>query len=386
MRFPRRADERFLRKRTRTGVKVLALVPAIHDTSPGQRFRIEQWEPWLRAAGVHVEYEPFETPRLHEVLYERGRGASKARHVLHRLASRLARAATLRSFDAAYIFRESALLGPALVERLLRRRGIPYVFDFDDAVFLPNASEANARFARLKCPGKTAASCRHAAHVIAGNDYLAAYARAHNPRVTVVPTTIDTARYTSGPARQNDRLVIGWTGSRTTARYLEELGPVLTRLARERRFTVRIVGATDVRIDGVDVEALPWRSRTEIDDLRAIDIGLMPLPDDEWTCGKCGLKALQYMALGIPAVCSPVGVNAQIITDGENGLLARSPDEWTAKLSQLLSSAELRGRLGARGRETVEQRYAAALHAPRVARILRAAASGLRPEASGLRP
>ena len=129
------------------------------------------------------------------------------------------------------------------------------------------------------------------------------------------------------------------------------------------------------KIDGVETEAMQWRSATELDDLRQMDIGLMPLPDENWSRGKCGLKALQYMALGIPTICSPVGVNSTIINDGENGFLADGKDEWIAKLKRLIHSAELRRKIGLAGRETVEKEYSAKVVAPRVLEVFRSAAS-----------
>ena len=141
------------------------------------------------------------------------------------------------------------------------------------------------------------------------------------------------------------------------------------------RFRLRVIGTPAYDLPGVDVEALPWRSETEIDDLAQIDIGLMPLPDDNWSKGKCGLKALQYMALGVPSICSPVGVNSTMITDGKNGYLAAGPAEWIEKIKLLMHSPELRQKLGRAGRETVEQEYSATVVAPRVLEVFRSAAA-----------
>ena len=201
---------------------------------------------------------------------------------------------------------------------------------------------------------------------MAGNEYLAEYARAVNDRVTVIPTTVDTARYTVEPRPPNDVPVIGWTGSHSTARHLDTLQPALRRLAGRERFRLRVIGAPGYKVEGLDVEAMAWQSETEVEDLRPLDVGVMPLPDDPWSRGKCGMKALQYMGLAVPAVCSPVGVNSEIIRDCENGFLASTEDEWVEKLSLLLRSPELRARLGRAGRETIEARYSAAVQAPRV--------------------
>lgn len=360
-------------------MRILAIVPSVYDTNPSQRFRIEQWEPLLRERGAEVTFKPFESAELHAVLYKPGRVPEKLRLVGEALRRRAGEVRSATRYDAVYLLREAALLGPPYFERRLRRAGVPFVFDFDDAVFVPYVSPSNGYLSYLKFPGKTRAICRMAAHVMAGNSYLADYAREVNPRVTIVPTTIDTEKYTVEPRSPNDVPVVGWSGSYSTAQHLATLSEALRRLAARERFRLRVIGAPDFRIEGVDVEALPWRSETEVEDLHPFDVGIMPLPDDPWSRGKCGLKALQYMALGVPTVCSPVGVNTEIIEDGENGLLAATDDEWVEKLSTLLRSEELRARLGRAGRETVEARYSAAVQAPRVydifASVVRGAAA-----------
>jgi glycosyltransferase involved in cell wall biosynthesis len=354
-------------------MNVLALVPNPYDTAPGQRFRMEQWEPFLRAAGIHLRWAPFASERLASVLYRPGNLAQKTFMTIAAYSKRLRTMYKAGGFDAAYVFREAALIGPPVLERWLGR-AIPFVYDFDDAVFLSYESPTNRVFGRLRFPSKTPTACRLAMHVMAGNGYLAEYARRFNDRVSIVPTTIDTEKYVPDPATQNragEPLVIGWSGSHSTVQHLRGISDVLARLAATQRFRLRVIGADDFSLSGVDLELLQWRSTTEVDDLRRIDIGLMPLPDDQWSRGKCGLKALQYMALGIPPVCSPVGVNAEIIADGENGFLVDTPEQWTARIVQLLESPELRERLGRAARRTVEHRYAGAIHARRVAGILR---------------
>ena len=367
-------------------MRLLAIVPSICDTNPSQRFRMEQWAPLLRERGVEITFKPFESRELNAVLYKQGRTAEKLRLVSRSLARRLGDVRAARGYDAVYILREAALLGPPLFERLVARSGVPFIFDFDDAVFVPYVSPSNGYLSYLKFPGKTRTICRLAAHVMAGNSYLADYARAVNPHVTVVPTTIDTEKYTVAPRAANDPPVIGWSGSYSTAQHLATLRAALQKLAQTERFRLRVIGAPGFKIDGVDVEAMPWRSATEVEDLRVIDIGIMPLPDDQWSRGKCGLKALQYMALGTPTVCSPVGVNSEIIRDGENGMIAATDDEWVECLTRLLRSAELRERLGRAGRATVEAQYSARAQAPRVYQIIESVVSGARRRASGAAP
>ena len=353
-------------------MRLLAIVPSIYDTSPGQRYRIEQWEPLLRKQGVEITYAPFESEELNYLLYKPGHIRQKLSLVAEAISRRYSTMKSVSDFDAVYVFREAALLGPAFFERWIHRSGVPMVFDFDDAVFVSYRSPTNGYLSYLKFASKTKSICRMSAHVMAGNPYLAEYARQVNPNVTIVPTTIDTEKYTViEKANESDVPTIGWTGSFSTVQHLDTLRSALQRLAKETKFRLRVIGTPTYKIDGIDVEAMSWVAATELKDLSDIDIGIMPLPDDSWSKGKCGLKALQFMALGIPTVCSPVGVNKDIIQDGENGFIAGSEDEWIEKLGRLLHSADLRRQLGHAGRRTVERQYSANVQAPRVFELLR---------------
>lgn len=348
---------------------VLAIVQYAHDISPGQRYRIEQWQPLLEREGIDLTFAPFHSEEATRIYLRPGRLVKKATATVAGVIRRARDLARAGRFEAAFLYRDAAPIGPAIIEPLIARR-IPYVYDFDDAIFLPRVSDVNRAFAFLKSHRKVDAICRAAAHVTVGNDYLAAYARRHNDHVTVIPTTVDTDRYVPRPRAPHDELVIGWSGSPTTAPYLDELRPVFEALIRIRPFRLRVIGAPEFRpIDGVPTDLVPWSSATEIDELAKIDIGLMPSPDEEWALGKCGLKALLHMAMGQPVVCSPVGVARNIVDHGTNGFLAASADEWVARLCELLDSADLRRRLGTAGRATVERRYSATSQAPRLAEI-----------------
>ncbi len=353
-------------------MRILALMPSLFDTSPGQRYRFEQWDPLLRERGADITYAPFEDEELHALVYQPGMMSKKLRLVTRALARRLELVRNVKDYDLVYILREAALLGPPIFERLIHQSGVPIVFDFDDAIFVSYRSPSNGYLSYLKFASKTKTICRIASHVMVGNPYLAEYARQVNDRVTVIPTTIDTEKYqVPAPKNSSDAPVIGWTGSYSTVQHLDTLRGALKKLAEHESFRLRVIGTPEYDCPPVDVEAMRWRSETELEDLSAIDIGVMPLPDDKWSKGKCGLKALQFMALGIPTVCSPVGVNTDIIQDGENGFIAGTEDEWVDKLTRLLRSHELRQRLGHAGRVTVEQKYSAITQAPRVYEIFK---------------
>lgn len=353
-------------------MRVLAVVPSVYDTSPGQRFRIEQWEPILAAGGVEITYAPFENDELRAVLYKGGEVLKKAAAVTRNMRRRGLELAKAADYDLVYLFREAALLGPPWFERKIAKTGVPVVFDFDDAVFVSYKSPSNGYLSYLKFPSKTAEICRLATHVMAGNEYLADYARKENPKVTIIPTTIDTDKYEFiEKVDEPETITIGWSGSFSTIQHLDTIRDVLEELGKSENYKLRVIGTPSYKVPGVDTEAMQWRSATELEDLRAIDIGLMPLPDEDWTKGKCGLKALQYMALGIPTICSPVGVNSTIIKDGTNGFLADGRDEWIEKIKRLIHSADLRRKLGKAGRETVEREYSAKAIAPKVLEVLR---------------
>jgi glycosyltransferase involved in cell wall biosynthesis len=353
-------------------MRVLALMPALYDTSPSQRYRLEQWEPLLRERGVEITYEPFEDDELHASLYKPGMIGKKLKLVTRGLRRRMSLVRKAKNYDLVYILREAALLGPPVFEKLIHQQRVPIVFDFDDAIFVSYRSPSNGYLSYLKFASKTKTICRVASHVMVGNPYLADYARQVNDRVTVIPTTIDTEKYRVSRSKESSgSIVIGWTGSYSTVQHLDTLRGALKKLAGKESFRLRVIGTPKYECSPIDVDAMPWRAETELEDLSAIDIGVMPLPDDKWSKGKCGLKALQFMAMGIPTICSPVGVNTDIIQDGQNGFLASTEDEWVDKLSRLLRSRELRERLGQAGRATVEQKYSAITQTPRVYEIFK---------------
>ena len=214
-------------------------------------------------------------------------------------------------------------------------------------------------------------------HVIAGNEFLADYARRHNPAVTVIPTAVDTSKFVpraGTTARSAQDLVVGWIGSPTTFPYLQSRSEVLRAVAARHPFTLKVSGAGQpVRLPGVHVQEVPWTLADEVSLFNTCDIGVYPLTDDDWSRGKCGFKAIQCMACGVPVVAAAVGVNREIIQDGVNSFLASTPGEWIEKLGRLLSDADLRSRMSAAGRHTIEARYSLRVTAPRVAAVLAAA-------------
>ncbi len=365
-------------------MKVLALTPSLYNTSPGLRFRVEQWAPYLTREDIHFSFVPFEDESLHRLLYQPGAYASKATLLLRALARRWSLLSQVRDFDVIFLYREASLIGPALIERLLSRTGRPIVYDFDDPIWLPYQSPTNGVFSRLKCVEKTASICRLAATVTVGNRLLAGWAARHARDVHVVPSTIEMANYPARPPDYPTSTIptLGWTGSHSTLPFLKSLENALQRLAGRRRFRLLVISHTDKPELGwtptFEVVARKWNAATEAVDLHAMDVGIAPFPDSGWTPWRCHGKVLQYMAVGIPTVASRMGILPDYVRDGQDGYLATSDDEWVERLCQLLDDAALRRRMGASARQRIAEQYSAHIWAPRLAAILKAAQSGCR--------
>jgi glycosyltransferase involved in cell wall biosynthesis len=248
----------------------------------------------------------------------------------------------------------------------------------DDAVWEPYDSPTYGKFARwLKCAWKTDWIIRGAAAVTAGNEYVASHARPLNPDVTLLPTVVDTDAYRVVPARpQGQPVVLGWIGSHSTVQYLRPLLPVLERLRREVEFRLRVVGAgEDLAGRGLEIESLEWSLEREIEDVRSFDIGLFPVVEDAWSRGKSGFKAVQYGAVGIPTVASPVTTNRDIVIHGVTGMHAAIEDEWFEALRLLIKDPQERHKLGAAARERIVSDFSLAVHAPRFCAVLERARS-----------
>jgi glycosyltransferase involved in cell wall biosynthesis len=271
------------------------------------------------------------------------------------------------------------------VIHMLRAINRHIVYDFDDALYVrPEEAGIGAPLtssSRVRAGLRTI--LRVSKHVIAGNEYLAAYARRFNSHVTVIPTVLDMQRYQACKRQSGDPVVLGWVGHPGNLVYLKLLIPVFDELDRRygERVVLKVISSRPFETEvGLEVINQPWRLEKEVEDLWDSDIGLMPLSDSAWTRGKCGFKALQFMALEIPTVASPVGVNADIIADGSNGFLATSTQEWVDKLARLIESPHLRDTLGRAGRKTVEDRYSLDKAMPRLAAILKAVGEGKGPD------
>ncbi|ALD20789.1 glycosyltransferase family 4 protein [Hymenobacter sp. DG25A] len=340
-------------------MNILFLTPYPHGKAPSQRFRFEQYLPLLTAAGHTYSLASFVSEKTWGILYKPGHTLAKAMGILGGFASRFGQLFSLSGYDYVFIHREASPIGPPVFEWLIAnvfRKKI--IYDFDDAIWIPNTSEANKIVAGIKWHDKVGSISRWAYKVSCGNAYLRNFAARYNPQAYINPTTIDTLHlHNEVKDQQTEQMVIGWTGTHSTMKYLEQIMPVLARLEQEYAFEFRVISNQEPALPLKSLRFVPWRKDTEIKDLLSFNIGLMPLEDDPWAKGKCAFKALQYMALGVPALVSPVGMNTEVVTDGVNGYICSTPEQWYQALEKLIKDAPLRTRFGEAARTTIENRY-----------------------------
>jgi|APLak6261662433_1056034.scaffolds.fasta_scaffold00086_14 glycosyltransferase involved in cell wall biosynthesis len=338
---------------------ILFLTPYPNNQAPSQRFRFEQYFDVFRQNDLSITQQSFLDDSTWKIFYKKGVLHKKVWGIFKGIMRRHLIMFKLHKFDVIFIHREACFIGPAYFEwiysKVFRKK---IIFDFDDAIWLRDVSEANNKLAWLKRSEKTSTIISYSTATIAGNKYLADYASNFSKQVTVIPTTIDLS-YHYAKASENHKVVIGWTGSVTTNRHFEMFVPILKKLASKypNQLDFRTISNKETLHEGILVNYIKWSKENEIADLAQFDIGIMPLPNDEWAKGKCGFKGLQYMSLGIPTVMSPVGVNTEIIQDGKNGFLANNESEWIDKLSKLIESKALCKELGLAGRHTIIEKY-----------------------------
>ncbi|MBI3320107.1 MAG: glycosyltransferase family 4 protein [Candidatus Omnitrophica bacterium] len=358
-------------------MRLLCLIPHPIE-GQSSRYRVLQYVPHLEAAGISCTVSSFVSPTFYKILYEQGRWVSKLGYAAMGVLRRVRDVLRSSRYDAVFIHLEACPVGPPIFEWCLSRRGPPVIFDLDDAIFLSRRSAAAPPgMGWLRRPNKVEAILRWSRSVIACNDYLADFARQWNSRVYMIPTCVDTERFTPAPKPPHSKPVVGWVGSPSTASYLLALRRVLQRVAERHPFSLKIVGAgSAMPMPGVEVVQEPWTMARDVACFQELDVGLYPLPDEEWVLGKTGFKTVQYLSVGAPCVASRIGRNCEIIEDGVNGFLAGSEEEWVEKLTRLLLDPALRERLGQAGRRTVEERYSVRAHAAGLIAALRDTVNG----------
>lgn len=349
-------------------VRVLAM-PRYEPAGASSRVRMYQFEPYLRANGFSLQWQPLLSAAYIDALYKTGqrpRGEVLRGYVRRALALREA-----GSFDVIWLEKELwPWLPAALDPGVLKSQR--YVVDYDDATFHSYDQHWFAP-ARAAFGKKIDAVMRAAATVVAGNAYLAAHAREAGAKdIVIVPSVVDANIYAPRHHNQSSSITFGWIGSPGSQKLLEPLFPIIaSALTPGDRFVTVGARFSEGRFPGHVLGK--WSVETEAATVASFDIGLMPVDDEPFERGKCGYKLIQYMACGVPVIASPVGANREIVIDGETGFLAATPAEWRTALTRLRNDAVLRQRMGEAGRRRFEQHYSVQVAAPKLAAVLRAA-------------
>jgi glycosyltransferase involved in cell wall biosynthesis len=362
--------------------RMLVICPFPEGVAAGQRLKYEQYLDDWRAAGFDIDVSPYMDMAMWKIVYTKGHYPAKALGVLRGQLRRMRDLFRIRRYDLLYVHMPVTPLGTAFFERMTRKLAKRLVFDVEDNVILDTSGEQAsvnpiARF--LKSRNKALHLIRTADHVVTSSPFLNESCLAINRRraCTYISSSVDTDRFLPAGRYSNDgRVTIGWTGTFSSRPYLDLLRPVFQRLAKEVPFRLRVIGNFDYALPGVDLEVVQWTREREVEDLQAFDIGVYPLPIDDWVLGKSGLKAIQYMAFGLPTVATEVGTTPMLIRDGENGLLVKSEDEWVDALKRLVLDPELRRRLGEAAREDAVAKYSVKAIAADYRRVLASAMEG----------
>ena len=323
------------------------------------RYRLIQFVEPLAEKSINLTVSPFLDGEKFKSLYRQGNSLRKAAGIWQPVLHRVRESFTIRNFDLLFVQREAALFGPAFFENLYQIIGkIPLVLDLDDATYVRYVSPTYGRVGSFfKFFGKTDNLIQRAEIVTCGNRFIAEYVRQKGSEAVVIPTVVDTEKFR--PIEKNNEItIIGWIGTHSTFPLLESIFPTLQRLAEKHRFILKIVGAgrDKIKLDGVEIENKTWSLEGEIGDLQSFDIGLYPIQTlknapPEWIAGKSGFKAIQYMAVGVPFVMTPIGVCAEIGTPNVTHFEATGGDEWYNALDKLLSDDKLREKMGKSGRQ-----------------------------------
>ncbi|MEI6708282.1 MAG: glycosyltransferase family 4 protein [Methylococcales bacterium] len=340
-----------------------------------------QYIPHLEAMGLEITVEPLFNDAYLSSLYQSKNWllnrVSNVTSIISSYSKRLYIILNSKRFDVIWLEKELFPFLPSIFESLLSKIGIPYIVDYDDAIF-HNYDSHDLKIIRFFLKDKLKSLLANAYAVTAGNAYLADYANRNGAKnIVIIPTVLDIDRYSVTPEPSDEVFRIGWIGSPSSVPCLDIIVESLQRVVQTRKIIFVTIGAEQLNFSGVTTEQHRWSLDTEAKLLESIHVGVMPLSDPLWDRGKCGYKLIQYMACARTVIASPIGVNSEIVTH-DVGLLASNEDSWVEAIIKLANQPELRQQLGKAARIRVEKEFTLQVTAPRIAHLLEDAARGQR--------
>ena len=355
-------------------MRVLTLTPSQKGYSPGQRGSVELWEKVLAPAGIELNFVPFESQALRNILYQPGNQTRKVIEMLRGYYERICLTSQLDDYDAVFIYREAALIGPAVIERLIARKR-PIIYQLDDPLFIPYRSPANGVLSYLKFFGKVKEIIKMSTAVLVNSTPIRQFAQQHNKNIWQIPSVVDLEKFVFDPSDQvREPVTVGWSGSPTTTKNLKMIEDPLRSISENKICDIRLIGSVDFGLDGVRYQANKWNRETEVDDLRHIQVGLVPLPDDNpWNPYKFIMKTAQYMSLGIVPVGTPMASNTEVIRQGENGFLAQTQDDWINYVTTLVKDTDLRKKMSREAAKDAAAKYSLQANADKIISAFRSA-------------
>ena len=344
---------------------ILFITPYPKDVAPSQRLKFEQYYTAIEKSGYEISFDSFIDEDFWSFIYLEGNWFRKIVKTIKAYVRRFILLFKLHKYDVIYIHLWYTPYGPPVFERIVTLIHGKVIYDIDDMIFLGHTSSANKLLMFLKGKNKMISLIKRSDHVITCTPHLDSFVRKFNQKTTDISSTINTDNYIPVNQYSNEKpLTIGWSGSHSTSKYVYLLQEVLLDLSKTHEFKLLVIGDKSFHIDGLDCESVNWAEETEVQELQRIDIGIYPLPNEEWVLGKSGLKALQYMALGIPTIASAIGANYRVIENGVSGVLVDTDTAWKSAIEKYILDPELRRSHGEMARRRVESLYSVKANEP----------------------
>jgi len=334
--------------------KILFVCPYPKNVAAGQRLKFEPHFKRFEELGYEVTVHNFMTMKLWNIISKEGNTIKKIIGTFLGFVKRIKLFFSLKHYDCVYIFMNVFPFGPPILEWLYVNNSKKVIYDLEDNLLSPEEGSVNWLASILKSKTKPIFLIKNADHIIASSPELANQCSKISPKryAEFIPPTLDEQRFIPRIKKNpSDKIVIGWTGTFSSKHFLEEIIPYLEQLYQVRKFKLMVIGNFKITNENLDLDVVDWSEDKEIEQLQKLDIGLYPLPHNEWVSGKSGLKAMQYMAIGIPAVCSAVGNVLTFVEHNKNGILIYDQDQWIDELKDLIDHADKRDRIGNNARK-----------------------------------